>query len=77
MALAEIQKQPGCSNVRKIAIIRVTNGRAENNWSTCVVSAGAADADTAAGSLKSKIQFNGVGALRTYMTLTAAPFRYS
>ena len=47
-ALAEIQKQPGCSNVRKIAINRVTDGRAENNWSMCVISAGAADANTAA-----------------------------
>jgi hypothetical protein len=32
-ALAEIQKQPGCSNVRKIAINRVENERADNNWS--------------------------------------------
>ena len=47
-ALAEIQKQPGCSNVRKIAINRVTDARAENNWSMCVISAGAADANTAA-----------------------------
>jgi len=47
-ALAEIQKQPGCSNVRNIAINRVTDQRAENNWSMCVVSAGAADANTAA-----------------------------
>jgi hypothetical protein len=47
-ALAEIQKQPGCSNVRKIAINRLTDNRAENNWSMCVLSAGAADANTAA-----------------------------
>ena len=47
-ALAEIQKQPGCSNVRKIAINRVTDGHTESNWSLCVVSAGAADANTAA-----------------------------
>lgn len=47
-ALAEIQKQPGCSNVRKIAINRARNERAENNWSMCVVSAGDADANTAA-----------------------------
>jgi hypothetical protein len=47
-ALAEIQKQPGCSNVRNIAINRVTDQRAENNWSMCVLSAGAADANTAA-----------------------------
>jgi hypothetical protein len=42
--LAQIRKRPGCSNVRKIAINRVT----ENNWSMCVLSAGAADANTAA-----------------------------
>ena len=46
-ALAEIRKQPGCSNVRNIAINRV-NEQAENNWSMCVLSAGAADANTAA-----------------------------
>jgi hypothetical protein len=47
-ALAEIQKQPGCSNVCNIAINRVTGDQAENNWSMCVLSAGAADANTAA-----------------------------
>jgi hypothetical protein len=47
-ALAEIRKQPGCSNVRGIAINRVSDQQAENNWSLCVVSAGAADANTAA-----------------------------
>jgi hypothetical protein len=47
-ALAEIRKQPGCSTVRSIAINHVTNARAESNWSMCVVSAGAADANTAA-----------------------------
>ena len=47
-ALAEIRKQPGCSNVRNIAINRVTDEQAENNWSMCVLSAGAADANTAA-----------------------------
>lgn len=47
-ALADIQKQPGCSNVRKIAINRIKDERAENNWSMCVVSAGNADANTAA-----------------------------
>ena len=47
-ALAEIQKQPGCSNARNIAINRVTDDQAENNWSMCVLSAGAADANTAA-----------------------------
>jgi hypothetical protein len=47
-ALAEIRKQPGCHNVQSIAINRVTDERAENNWSLCVVSAGAADANTAA-----------------------------
>ena len=46
-ALAEIRKQPGCSNVRNIAINHVTDERAENNWSLCVLSAGAA-ANTAA-----------------------------
>jgi hypothetical protein len=47
-ALAEIRKQPGCSDVQGIAINRVTDERAENNWSLCVLSAGAADANTAA-----------------------------
>jgi hypothetical protein len=47
-ALAEIQKQPGCSNVRNIAINRIADEQAENNWSMCVLSAGAADANTAA-----------------------------
>jgi hypothetical protein len=47
-ALAEIQQQPGCSNIRKIAINRVTDQRASNNWSMCVLSAGDADANTAA-----------------------------
>ena len=47
-ALAEIRKQPGCSNVRNIEINHVTDERAENNWSLCVLSAGAADANTAA-----------------------------
>ena len=47
-ALAEIRKQPGCSNVRNIAINHVTDERAENNWSLCVLSAGTADANTTA-----------------------------
>jgi hypothetical protein len=47
-ALKEIRKQPGCSNVISIAINRVTDGHAESNWSLCVLSAGAADANTAA-----------------------------
>ena len=47
-ALAEIRKQPGCSDVQNIAINRVTDERAENNWSLCVLSAGASDANTAA-----------------------------
>ena len=47
-ALAEIRKQPGCHNVQEIAINRVTDECAENNWSLCVLSAGAADANTAA-----------------------------
>jgi hypothetical protein len=37
-----------CHNVQEIAINRVTDERAENNWSLCVLSAGAADANTAA-----------------------------
>ena len=47
-ALAEIKKQPGCSDIRNIAINRVTDERAGNNWSMCVLSAGSADANTAA-----------------------------
>jgi hypothetical protein len=47
-ALAEIRKQPGCHNVQDIAINRVTEERAANNWSLCVLSAGAADPNTAA-----------------------------
>jgi hypothetical protein len=47
-ALAEIRSQPGCSDVRRIAINRVTGKRIENNWSMCILSAGDADANTAA-----------------------------
>ena len=47
-ALAEIRKQDGCHNVQEVAINRVTDERAEFNWSLCVLSAGAADANTAA-----------------------------
>ena len=47
-ALAEIKLQPGCSDVRNIAINRVTDERVGNNWSMCVLSAGTADANTAA-----------------------------
>jgi hypothetical protein len=47
-ALAEIRKQPGCHNVQDIAINRVTDEHAENNWSLCVSSAGTTDANTAA-----------------------------
>jgi len=47
-ALAEIRQQPGCHNVQEIAINRVTDERADHNWSLCVLSAGAADANTAA-----------------------------
>ena len=47
-ALAEIRKQPGCSGVLEIAINLTTDKRAENNWSVCVLSAGTADANTAA-----------------------------
>jgi hypothetical protein len=47
-ALAEIRKLPGCHNVQEVAINRVTDKRAEFNWSLCVLAAGAADANTAA-----------------------------
>ena len=47
-ALEEIRQQPGCSSIASIAINRVTDDRAKSNWSMCVVSAGAADANTAA-----------------------------
>jgi hypothetical protein len=47
-ALEEIRKQPGCSSVASIAINHVSDGHADSNWSLCVVSAGAADANTAA-----------------------------
>jgi hypothetical protein len=47
-ALKEVRKQPGCSSIASIAINRVTDGHTESNWSLCVVSAGAADAHTAA-----------------------------
>ena len=47
-ALAEIRKLPGCHNVQEVAINRVTDKRAEFNWSLCVLGAGAADANTAA-----------------------------
>jgi hypothetical protein len=47
-AFAEIRKQPGCSNVRNVAINHVTDERAENNWSLRVLSAGTADANPAA-----------------------------
>ena len=46
-ALAEIRQQAGCHNVQDIAINRVTDERAENNWSLCVLSAGAAAARAA------------------------------
>ena len=48
LALAEIRQQPGCHSVQDIVINRVTDERAESNWSLCVLSAGAADANTAA-----------------------------
>ena len=44
--LAEIRRMPGCHNVQEIAINRVTS--ADFNWSTCVLSSGSADANTAA-----------------------------
>jgi hypothetical protein len=37
-ALAEIRQQPGCHNVQDIVINRVTDERAESNWSLCVLS---------------------------------------
>ena len=45
-ASAEIKKQSGCSDIRNIN--RVTDDRVGNNWSMCVLSAGNADANTAA-----------------------------
>jgi len=45
-ALSEVRKQPG--DVQEIAINRVTTEHAANNWSLCVVAAGASDANTAA-----------------------------
>jgi hypothetical protein len=47
-AFAEIRKQEGCHNVQEIAINRVGDERAEYNWSLCVLSVGASDANTAA-----------------------------
>ena len=47
-ALLEVRKQPGCHNVQEVAINRVTDERAETNWSLYVLAAGAADANTAA-----------------------------
>jgi hypothetical protein len=47
-ALAEIKRQPGCSDIRTIAINRGTDNRVVSDWSMCVLSAGAADANTAA-----------------------------
>lgn len=42
-ALSEVRSQPGCHNVQEVAINRVAEP-AENNWSLCVLAAGAADA---------------------------------
>ena len=47
-ALAKIRQQAGCIDVRDIAIDQITDDRAESNWSLWVVSAGSADANTAA-----------------------------
>jgi hypothetical protein len=47
-ALKDIRKLSGCSTVASVAINRVTDGHTESNWSLCVISAGAADANTAA-----------------------------
>jgi hypothetical protein len=65
-ALAEIQQHPGGAGVRNIAINRVTDERAGNNWSMCVLSAGAADANTAA-----RAALNVQHALRHAYDLTA------
>jgi hypothetical protein len=46
--IGRIRQQPGCSSVQDIAINHVTDERAENNWSLCVLSAGTAHANTAA-----------------------------
>jgi hypothetical protein len=46
-ALQEVRKEPGCHDVREIAINRVAKP-AEDNWSLCVLAAGSADANTAA-----------------------------
>jgi hypothetical protein len=43
-ALQEVRKQPGCHDVREIAINRVAKP-AENNWSLCVLEVGSADAN--------------------------------
>jgi len=40
--------KPVAITFQDIAINRVTDERADNNWSLCVLSAGAADANTAA-----------------------------
>lgn len=37
-ALAEIRKQPGCSDVQGIAINRISDPHTENSWSLCVLS---------------------------------------
>ena len=47
-ALSKVSKQPGCHNVREIAINRVTTEHAANNWSLCVMAPGPSDANTAA-----------------------------
>ena len=47
-ALATIRVMPGCHNVQEIAINRVADEHADYNWSLCVLSPGAADANTAA-----------------------------
>ena len=47
-ALEEIRQHPGCSTMASIAINRVMDEPTENNWSMCVLFAGAADANTVA-----------------------------
>src|SRR5258708_8893761 len=46
--LAESTPQPGCHNVQELAIHRVTDERAESNWSLGVLSGGGGDGNTAA-----------------------------
>jgi hypothetical protein len=69
-ALAEIKRQPGCSDIRNIAINRLTDERVGNNWSMCVLSAGNADANTAARAAL-YVQHHLAPKLRSYDGLTS------